>query len=107
MKPHKKYLLVAGLSIFLFASPGITFASSSTFFTQAQKFINQNCNKKLIADQTALLCYLFNKSQEQDTKLATINSTLSPIPSQIASLNQQYQTLSASISSMPTPVNWD
>ena len=107
MKPHKKYFVLAGLLLFLFATTGIVYASSSTFFTQAQKFINQNCNKKILADPTALLCYLFDKSQEQDTKIAAINATLSPIPSQIASLNQQYQTLSASMSSIQAPVNWD
>ncbi|HYT41515.1 MAG TPA: hypothetical protein VEP90_04170 [Methylomirabilota bacterium] len=100
MKPHKKYLLVAGLSIFLFASTGIVYASSSTFFTQAQKFINQNCNKKILADQTALLCYLFNKSQEQDTSITTINATLSPIPTQIQNLQNQQGQSSQNISSL-------
>jgi len=42
MKPHKKYFVLAGLSIFLFAGTGIAFASSSTFLTQAQKYINKN-----------------------------------------------------------------
>lgn len=100
MKPQGKYFVTAGLLLFLFISTGIAFASSSTFFTQAQKFINQNCNKKFFADQTALLCYLFDKSQEQDTKLAAINATLSPIPSQIASLQASTSALNNTVNNL-------
>jgi len=100
MKPHTKYVVLAGLSLFLFVSGGIAFASSSQYLTQAQKFINQNCSKKLVADQTALLCYLFNKSQEQDTKLATMNATLSPVPSQIASLQASTSALNNTVNNL-------
>lgn len=100
MKPQRKYFLTAGLLLFLFASTGIAFASSSTFFTQAQKYINQNCNKKFFPDQTALLCYLFNKSQEQDTSITNINATLSPIPTQIQNLQNQQGQLSQNITSL-------
>jgi hypothetical protein len=102
MKPHKKYFVLAGLLLFLFVSGGIAFASSSQYLTQAQKFINQNCNKKYLTDENALFCYLFNKSQEQDTKIATINATLSPIPSRVADLEKRVATLEAMLTSTPT-----
>jgi len=100
MKPHRKYLLTAGLFLFFFTSTGIAYASSSTFLTQAQKFISQNCNRKLLADPTALFCYLFYKSQEQDAAIANINATLSPIPSQIASLQASTSALSSTVNNL-------
>jgi hypothetical protein len=103
MKPHKHYLLTAGLFLFLFASICIAYASSAQFFTQAQQFINQNCNKKTLADQTALLCYLFNKSQEQDTAITNINTTISPVPSEIADLQKRVASLEAMLSPTTTP----
>ena len=71
-----KYLLLTTLVFLALAVP--VFASSSTFLSQAQKYINANCSRKKIQDQTALFCYLFNKSQEQDAGIAAINTTLSP-----------------------------
>src|SRR6266566_2303819 len=91
MKIHKRLLIVTSLAFFLLAATA--YASSSDFLTQAQKYINQNCSKKDITNETALLCYLFNKSQEQDTSIASLSATLSPIPSEINNLkNHQTQT---------------
>ncbi len=84
MKLRKKYIIAAGLSIFLFSA--VAYASSQDFLTQAQKYIDENCGKKLISNQTALLCYVFYKSQEQDQSINAINATLSPIPTQIQTL---------------------
>src|SRR6266700_440939 len=110
MKHNKKLLILAAIAFFTLA--GTTLASSSTFLTQAQKYINQHCDKKNITNQTALLCYLFNKSQEQDANITAINSTLSPIPDKITTLqNQQVQLaqnetlLQASISTIAASIN--
>ncbi len=100
MKPQRKFLVLAGLSLFLAFSAGIAFASSSTFLTQAQKYINQNCNKKNLANQIALLCYLFNKSQEQDASITALNATVSPIPGQIASLQASTSALNNTINNL-------
>lgn len=119
MELHKKHIILAGTSLFLFAS--IAFASGSTFLSQAEKYIKNNCGKEKISNETAMLCYLFNKAQELDQSIAIINATLSPVPSQITDLqnhqsqdeqqlttfNQQFQTLSTSISALPAPINWD
>src|SRR6266496_4500423 len=100
MKPRRKYFLLAGLSLFLFVSGGIAFASSSQYLTQAQKFINDNCSNKKIDNQTALLCYVFNKSQEQDVSIASLNTTLSPMPSEINSLNNHQTQTDQSIANL-------
>src|SRR5207244_10557783 len=97
MKSQRKYFLTAGLFLFLFISSCLAFASSSTFVTQAQNFINQNCNRRILADQTALLCYLFNKSQEQDTSINSLNATVSPIPGQITTLQNKVSALETQI----------
>src|SRR5260221_810490 len=101
MKLNKKYLLPIGFLFFFLA--GIALASSTQFLSQAQQYINDNCGKKNISDQTALLCYLFNKVQEHDASIAQINTTLSPIPEQINTLSNQVASLSASITPIPTP----
>ena len=98
MRLRKKYLLPLGFLFFFLA--GIAFASSSQFLTQAQKYIDDNCGKKNISDQTALLCYLFNTSQEHDTSIANINATISPIPSEITDLQNRVSALETQI---PTP----
>src|SRR5438067_9337165 len=90
MKLHKKYFLPFGF-LFFFAV-GIAFASSAQFLPQVQKFINTNCSKKKIPDETSVLCYLFAKTQEQDGVIAKINATISPVPQQITTVqNNQNQ----------------
>ncbi len=98
MKLRKKYIIAAGLSIFLFSA--VAYASSQDFLTQAQKYIDENCGKKLISNQTALLCYVFYKSQEQDQSINAINATLSPIPTQIQTLQNTAANQSNTIASL-------
>ncbi|SRR6266704_4914581 len=98
MKIDKRLFIVTSLAFFLLAVTA--YAASSDFLSQAQKYINQNCSKNKLADDKALLCYLFNKSQEQDQSIANINTTLSPIPSQIADLQKRVSALETQI---PTP----
>ena len=126
MRINKKLFILSSITFFILA--GTIYASSSQFLSQAQKFINANCSKKKILDQTALLCYLFNKVQEQDvtltnheTKISNLETTITPMPGQIATiqshqgqdeqqftiLNQQVQALSAKIDVAPTPISWD
>src|SRR5258708_4349149 len=94
----RKYLLPLGFIFFFLA--GVAFASSSQFLSQAQKYIDANCGNKKISDQVALFCYLFNKVQEHDTAIANINSTVSPIPSQISDLQNQTSSQSSSIDNL-------
>ena len=84
MRINKGLLLLTSLAFVMLASTA--YASSSNFLTQAQKYIKQNCSNKNLTNQTALLCYLFNKSQEQDASIASLSATLSPIPGQITNL---------------------
>ncbi len=93
------------------------YASSAGFLTQAQKYINQNCSKKKLPDQTALLCYLFEKSQEQDTNLtnahndiqslktltASQSSTINQLQQEIMNLQNPTQTPTATPTNTPTP----
>lgn len=97
---HKVIFIVAGFFIFFLA--GVAFASSSTYLQQAQKYVNANCNKKTITDKTALLCYLFNKSQEQDTKISNIDNGISPVPSEINNLQERVSALETQ-APQPTP----
>ncbi len=56
-------------------------ASSSTFFTQAKKYIDRNCSKDDISNQVALLCYLFEKSNEADKSLTNLGSRVDKLES--------------------------
>ena len=95
MKFHKKYLVPIGFLFFFLA--GITFANSSQFLSQAQKYVNDNCTKKKLDNQTALFCYLFNKVQEHDTAISNINATISPMPSEISDLQKRVSALETQI----------
>ena len=96
MKVVVKYFSV--VLIFFFLIVGIAYASSSTYLSQAQRYITLVCRNR-VGDQTALFCYLFNKVQEQDTAIAGINTKLSPIPSQITDLQNTVASYSSTLSS--------
>ncbi|MGZ3948528.1 MAG: hypothetical protein ACXVKK_10450 [Flavisolibacter sp.] len=98
MKLNKKLLILTNIAFFILA--GTVYASSSQFLSQSQKYINTNCSKKQLDNETALLCYLFNKVQEHDTSIANINTTISPIPSEITDLQKRVSALETQI---PTP----
>jgi hypothetical protein len=92
--------LVLFSSIIFFTLAATAYASSPTFLSQAEKYITANCGKKKLDNQRALLCYLFDKSQEQDAAIAALNTTLSPIPSEITSLNTTQASQASQISSL-------
>ena len=98
MKIHKRLLIITSLTFFLLAT--VAYASSSDFFPQAQKYINQNCSRKKLTDQTALLCYLFEKSQEQDKDIQSLKTITA---SQSATINQLQQEISNLQTPTPTP----
>jgi len=105
MKIHKRLFIVTSLTFFLLAAAA--YAASSDFLSQAQKYINQNCSRKRLTDQTALLCYLFDKSQEQDTTLANANKDIQSLKtltaSQSSTINQLQQEISNLQNPTPTP----
>src|SRR6266700_6170962 len=102
MRINKKILLITSGAFFMLAATA--YASSSGFLTQAQNYINANCSKNKIPDQTALICYLFNKVQEHDTSIANINTTLSQIPSQVTDLQNRVSKLESEINTTPVPL---
>ena len=110
MKISKRLFIVITLAFFMVAATA--YASSANFLTQAQKFINQKCDQKTLTNQTALLCYLFNKSQEQDASIASLSATLSPIPGQITSVQEtltpipgQIEAVNTTLSPIPSEIN--
>ena len=66
----KKSIFIAFFFTFLFVVPLVFAATSADFQTKAQKYIDNNCDKKKLTNQKSLLCYLFYKSQEQEATLA-------------------------------------
>src|SRR5260221_5534582 len=105
MKIHKRLLIVTSLAFFLLAAAA--YASSADFLPQAQKYIKQNCSKKNLNDEKALLCYLFEKSQEQDTNLTNANNDIQSLKtltaSQGATISQLQQEISNLQNPTPTP----
>ena len=79
------------------------YASSAGFLTQAQKYINQNCSKKKLPDQTALLCYLFEKSQEQDTNLTNAHNDIQSLKTLTASQSSTINQLQQEIMNLQNP----
>ncbi len=110
MRINKRLLIFTSVAFLALAATA--YASSSNFFAQAQKYIDQKCNQKTITNQTALLCYLFNKSQEQDATIASLSATLSPIPGQIANIQAtltpipgQIAAVNTTLSPIPSEIN--
>jgi hypothetical protein len=105
MKINNRLLILTSLAFFMLAAAA--YASSAGFLTQAQKYINQNCSKKKLPDQTALLCYLFEKSQEQDTDLTNAKNDIQSLKtlttSQSATIRQLQQEISSLQNPTPTP----
>jgi hypothetical protein len=61
---------------FLVAIPAYAVLNSSGFLTNAQSYIDGNCSNPGLDNQTSLLCYLFSKSGEQDSKIADLEQRL-------------------------------
>ena len=88
MKITKKRLLLP-ISIVATAlvTGGVVYAfSSSSFLTQAQKYVSSQCNSALISskntvanNQKATVCYNYYKNIEQDANLASLNSSVTKL----------------------------
>lgn len=64
---------VVGSVLLLFlAVPVFAILNSSSFLPQAQDFINKNCDKKVVNDEKSVLCYLFYKTGEIDSRVNTL-----------------------------------
>jgi|GEM_PF-4931504 len=105
MKINKRLLTLTSLAFFLLAATA--YAASADFLTQAQKYINQNCGKNKLVDEKALLCYLFYKSQEQETDLTNANKDIQSLKtltaSQSSTINQLQQEIMNLQNPPPTP----
>ena len=75
MKFNKRIFITLALALLLSASV-VFAASSSDYLTKAQKYIDRNCSKSSISNQTSLNCYLFYKLGEIETQ---VNSNTSRI----------------------------
>ena len=74
-KPIKKLLTssVVGTAVFLFSTVSVfAVLNSAAFLPQAQDFIKKNCDKNTVNDEKSLLCYLFYKTGELDTRVNTL-----------------------------------
>lgn len=65
--------------ILLLVIPLSVYALSSTYLPKAQKFIDGNCFKPSISNQTALLCYLFERDKEQETTISSHTNRLNSL----------------------------
>ena len=103
MKISKK--IVLGLTLTFILSATVAYAtSSSDYLTKAQKYINDNCAKGKISNQTSLNCYLFYKLSEIGTQVDSNTSrivalenapTPTPAPSPTPSAHKELRTYDA------------
>jgi hypothetical protein len=93
MRLNKKIIVLFISLFFVFAIP--SYAKSTSFFDQAQKYINGDCAKQKIANDAAVLCYLYKRSAEQDTALNNMRSTFSLIPDIMTALHYEVSSNSA------------
>lgn len=66
-------------ALLVFAVVGIVFAGSSIYLPKAQKWFDNNCNKKYMSNETSLGCFVFSKVFEHDTRLADIEESFANI----------------------------
>lgn len=80
IKINKKLLLGFSL-IFLFFTFIVYAASSTDFYAKARKYIDSNCSKGFLSNETSLNCYLFYKAVELETKINSNTSRISTLES--------------------------
>lgn len=77
----KKVLIVTFL---LLVSSTSIFAASSDFFDKAKMFVDRHCDRNRISDTNALLCYLFEKSNEQQLKIEELEQRVEDLENALA-----------------------
>lgn len=78
IKINKKLLF--GLTATLLISTSVVYAaSSSDYFTKAKKYIDNNCAKSSLSNETSLNCYLFYKVMELEIKINSNTSRISAL----------------------------
>lgn len=70
MNKGVKGFILAIILVAVFATP--IFAASSTFFTKAQRYYEQNCSRRNISNETSLQCYVFDKVNEVQASLNSL-----------------------------------
>ncbi len=80
IKINKKLLLGFSL-IFLFFTSIVYAASSTDFYAKAKKYIDNNCSKVSLSNETSLNCYLFYKAVELETKINSNTSRINALES--------------------------
>lgn len=93
-------LSVAFAAFLLLAVPTYAVLNSSQFVSQAQDFINDNCGKKHIDGETSLLCYLFFKTGELNTKITNIQNTVTGLATTDASQSAEITSLEERVASL-------
>jgi|SRR3989344_123408 len=102
MKINKKLVFGITLSLFLFATT-VYAVSSADFFTKGKKYIDNNCSKPSISNQTSLNCYLFYKLGEIETLVNSNTSRLSDSEADINDLKSRVTELENLLHATPTP----
>jgi hypothetical protein len=69
-------LIVTLIAVLAFASP--IYAASSTFLTEATKYFNKECKSSARGDEAAI-CFIFEKSKEIETAIASLNTKVTTI----------------------------
>jgi len=85
-------LVILGL---IFVTP--IYAASSTYLPKAQKYYSQQCSKKIISNDTSLLCYVFDKVNELSAVVTTLNSRVGSVESDTAVLSEKVASQEAKI----------
>ncbi len=84
----------------LISIPVYAALSSSQFLTKAQNFININCSKRSIDNETSLLCYLFYKTGEININLTNTQNTVAGLTTIDATQSAQINDLKNSLTSI-------
>lgn len=96
----KKKILLLFLILLLLFVPTVYASISTGFLPKAQKYIDNTCVRKHLANDQSLFCYLFYKVHEHDTAISNINTTISPIPNEVADLQNKVSSQSSGINSL-------
>ena len=73
MNRYRRYLLLMIPAFLLVVTP-IYAITSGDFLTKTNKYVNKTCEKKHVSKRNSLLCFLFYKSSEQDTRITNLEN---------------------------------
>jgi hypothetical protein len=94
LSKNKKLLAISLIGFFIFSS-GVAFAyTSQDWVTKATSWANTNCvNPTAATKQKAFFCYLWSKSDEQQTAIDSLNSANSTKTTQIGDLQNKAKNI--------------